>query len=92
MIDTIILIRNIFYRAFVIGLAFYIFTFVFWMLFKEWTINYAISLFAGITKHEIIMLMIYSISFMKAFTFYGFLIPAVALHWTGNTLKKEKKG
>lgn len=89
--QIIIIIRNILYRAFLIGFAFYIFTFLFWIGLQDWSISYVGRFFAGISRQEIILAMIYFIGWMKLIVIYIFLIPALALHWTASQLKKDRK-
>ena len=89
MLEKITLIRNFFYRCFFIGVAFYLFTLIVWFGAKEPLISYVNGLFE-INRHDTLMLMIYFISWMKGLNLYGFLIPALALHWTGYSLKREQ--
>lgn len=88
MLETVILIRNIFYKCFLTGFLFLIFSTLFWTFNKDFSVDISTTLF-NVEKHEIILLMVYFISWIKVILFYFFLIPALALHWTANTMKKS---
>ena len=90
MLETIILIRNILYKCFLISLVYFIFVSLFYMFNKEWAVNYSTGLY-NINKDTLYMLIVYFIGWMKMFTFYVFLVPALALHWTAYMLRKEQK-
>ena len=90
MLEKIIIIRNIFYKCFLISLIYFLFVALFYVFNKNWTINYTTSLY-GISKENISLLVVYFIGWMKMFAFYVFLVPALALHWTAAVLKKEQK-
>ena len=90
MTDIIILIRNIFYRTFLIGLAFYLVSIVFWLIAKDSAAGIMSAMF-GVSRQDIYQLTIYFIGWMKGIIFIFFLIPALALHWTGNVLKEKYK-
>jgi len=90
MLEKIIIIRNIFYKCFLISLVYFIFVSLFYMFNKEWTVNLSTGLY-NISKDDLYLLMVYFLGWMKMFIFYVFLIPALALHWTANQLKKDQK-
>jgi len=90
MLETIIVIRNILYKCFFISLVYFIFVALFYMFNKDWALRYSTSLY-NINKDTLYFLIVYFIGWMKMFTFYVFLVPALALHWTAHVLKKEKK-
>ena len=88
MSRNIVLIRNILYKCFLIG---YVLTIVVWIIsMQNWSADLTIKFFGG-SKHDVIQLFLYIISLMKLFNIYLFLIPALALHWTGYSLKKSIK-
>ena len=89
MLETIILIRNILYKCFLISLVYFIFVTLFYMFNKDWAVNFSTSLY-NISKENLYLLIVYFIGWMKMFAFYVFLVPALALHWTANQLKKAK--
>lgn len=89
MLETVILIRNIFYKFFFIGLILYIFTAVIFLFHNEWVINLITNIY-HITRPEIYLLITYAIGWSKMITIFLFLIPALGLHWTGHNLKKIK--
>ena len=90
MLEQIIVIRNILYKCFLISLIYYIFVLFFYMLNKDWAANLSVSLY-HLNTENFYLLLIYFIGWMKMFTFYVFLVPALALHWTAYQLKKEQK-
>ncbi|OGH96668.1 MAG: hypothetical protein A2039_04630 [Candidatus Melainabacteria bacterium GWA2_34_9] len=90
MLEKIILIRNIFYKCFLISFVYFIFVSLFYMFNKEWAANLSVHLY-NLNKENFYLFIIYFIGWMKMFTFYVFLVPALALHWTANVLKKEQK-
>lgn len=90
MLETMILIRNIFYKLFLIGFIFYIFTAMLLLFNNEWVINYIVNTF-HITGHEVNLLIAYFIGWTKMIIILFFLIPALALHWTGHSLKRANK-
>lgn len=87
MLKNVILIRNIFYKLFLFGLLFYIFTAAFLLFNHEWTIK-IINHFWGLPRAEINFLIAYFIGWSKMIIILFFLIPAFALHWTGHSLKE----
>lgn len=88
MIENVILVRNILYRCFVISIAFYLLSALFYFFHHSWTINLIVDLFK-ITNQNASVLMLYFILLMRMFILFVFLIPALALHWTGYSLKKK---
>ena len=90
MLEKIILIRNIFYKCFLISFVHFIFASLFYMFNKEWAANFSANLY-NINKHDFYLILIYFLGWMKMFIFYVFLVPALALHWTAFNLKKDQK-
>lgn len=90
MLEKIIIVRNVFYKCFLISLVYFIFVVLFYIFNKEWAANYSSNLY-NISKENLYLLIVYFIGWMKIFTFYVFLVPALALHWTVYMLKKEQK-
>lgn len=86
MLENIILIRNIFYKIFLIAFLFYIFSVVFFQLYNVWAINYVGTMF-NITSNESSFLIAYFLGWMKTISLMFFLVPALALHWTGHNIK-----
>lgn len=87
MLENIILLRNIFYKFFLIGFIFYILTAMFLLINNEWIINLIISIY-HLTRSEINLLIVCFIGWSKMTIIFFFLIPALGLHWTGHSLKK----
>lgn len=86
MLENIILLRNIFYKFFFIGLIFYIFTAIILLFNNEWVINFIIH-FYNLTRPEIYVLVASFIGWTKMIIVYLFLVPALGFHWTGYSLK-----
>jgi len=89
MYENIIVLRNIFFRAFLIGLGFYFITVLTWLIGKEWLVSYAASLYE-INRHDLLLLMINFIAWMKGILLMLFLVPTLALHWTAGTIKDNE--
>lgn len=90
MLEKIIIFRNLFYKAFLISLVYYIFVALIYIFQKDWAMHITMR-FYDVNKESLSLLILYFIGWMKMFTFYIFLVPALALHWTGNCLKKAQK-
>jgi len=90
MLEKIVIIRNLFYKCFLISLIYFIFVSLFYFFNKEWAVSFSTGLY-NISKDNLYLLIVYFIGWMKMFTFYVFLVPALALHWTSCELKKEQK-
>jgi len=90
MLQNIILIRNIFYKCFLIGFIFYIMSAFFYVFDKHWSANIACRIF-NISMNEFNLLFAYFIGWCKMIIMFFFLVPALALHWTGYNLKKANK-
>lgn len=90
MLEKIILIRNIFYKLFFIGFLFYVFTVVFFLLNNVWAVNIIVNNFHMI-RAEVYFLIAYFIGWAKMVLIMFFLMPALALQWTGYSLKEDNK-
>ncbi|HBG49646.1 MAG TPA: hypothetical protein DDW90_09135 [Cyanobacteria bacterium UBA9971] len=90
MLEKIILIRNLFYKCTLISFVYFIFVSLFYMFNKEWAANFSANLY-NINNENFYLILIYFLGWMKIFTFYVFLVPALALHWTAYKLKKDQK-
>lgn len=89
MLENIIILRNLFYKFFLIGFIFYILTALLFVFKNEWVINLIIQ-FYHLTRGEINLLIACFIGMTKMFLIFLFLIPALGLHWTSCCLKKAK--
>ena len=90
MAENILLIRNILYRCFFIGVAGYILSILVWLGFHNGLVSLSVR-FYGIGKQDLPLLMLYFFSLMKLLLLFLFLIPALALHWTGKVIKNQNK-
>lgn len=90
MLENIIIIRNLFYKFFFIGFIFYIFTAMLLLFYNEWVINLIIHIY-NLTIPQINLLIAFFIGWTKMIIIFLFLIPAIGLHWTGNSLKRAQK-
>ncbi len=86
----ILLFRNIFYKCFLIGFLFYIFTAGFFLLNNGWSVSFIANIY-HISKPEVNLLIAFFIGSTKTIIVLFFLLPALALHWTRHSLKKTKK-
>lgn len=89
MLENIIIIRNIFYKFFLVGFAFYILTATFLLCYNEWVINLITKIY-HLTRPEINLLIACFIGETKMIIVFFFLIPALGLHWAGHNLKISK--
>lgn len=90
MFENVILIRNIFYRCFFISFGLLLFSTVMVLLFKDFIIGFHAGLF-NTGEVEIGIILYTVLGNMKIMIFNLFLVPALALHWTGNKLEKGQK-
>ena len=89
MLENIILIRNIFYKLFLLGFLFYIFSIMFLLLNNEWSIHIITNTF-HISRAETNFLIADFVGWSKMFLVFFSLLPALALHWTGHSLKTKR--
>lgn len=89
MLENIILIRNIFYKLFLMGLIFYVLAVVLLVFNNAWVMNTIMNTF-HLAPTEINFLIAYFIGSSKMIIILFFLFPALALHWTGYNLKKAE--
>lgn len=89
MLEKVILIRNIFYKLFFMGFLFYVFTAAFLLLNNTWTVNIIVNNF-HLIRPEAYFLIAYFIGWAKMIIILFFLFPALALHWTGHSIKNSQ--
>ena len=87
MLETVIVIRNVFYRCFFISLGFFLFSIIFYLLFNDFAVSMNANIFA-IEETEVYLVVYNFFGWMKLIILNLFLIPALALHWTANRLAK----
>jgi hypothetical protein len=79
--DRIIFLRNLFFRAFLIGvlfaLVFFLLTFGLWNIWSSWVI----SLFK-IDEKELGKVVLMFFTEVRLILVFLFLVPALALHWS----------
>jgi hypothetical protein len=79
--EKIIFLRNVFFRAFIIGLVFALFYFVvtyaFWHTWASWTAR-----FFKIDEKELGRLVLMFFLELRVVIVFLFLVPALALHWS----------
>jgi hypothetical protein len=78
--DKIIFLRNVFFRAFIIGLAFALFYFVATFLFWNTGVSWATHFFK-IDEREFGRLVLMFFIELRVVLVFFFLVPALALHW-----------
>jgi hypothetical protein len=78
--EKIIFLRNFFFRAFIIGVAFALFyfivTYAFWITWASWVM----SLFK-VDEKEFSRLVLLFFMELRIVIVFLFLVPALALHW-----------
>jgi hypothetical protein len=79
--EKIIFFRNLFFRAFVIGILFALFyfivTYAFWDTWAPWTTR-----FYRIDEKELGRLVLMFFLELRVVIVFFFLVPALALHWS----------
>jgi hypothetical protein len=79
--EKIIFFRNLFFRAFVIGILFALFYFIatcaFWDTWASWTTR-----FFRIDEKELERLVLMFFIELRVVIVFFFLVPALALHWS----------
>jgi hypothetical protein len=79
--DKIIFLRNVFFRAFIIGIIFALFyfivTYAFWDTWASWTTR-----FFKIEEKELGRLVLMFFLELRVVIVFLFLVPALALHWS----------
>jgi len=88
--ETIILLRNIHYKCFFIGLLFLILAGLAYLP-CECIVANAYQHILGISPETYHNMWANFIGLIKTILIFFFLVPALALHWTGATLKNEDK-
>ena len=79
--EKIIFLRNVFFRAFVIGVVFalliFAVTFAFWSTWSSWVLH----LFK-VDERELGRIVLLFFTLVRLVLVFLFLVPALALHWT----------
>jgi len=79
--EKIIFLRNLFFRAFIIGvlvaLFYFIVTYAFWDIWVAWTTR-----FLRIDEKELAKLVLMFFLELRLVIVFLFLVPALALHWS----------
>jgi hypothetical protein len=79
--DKIIFLRNVFFRAFIIGIVFALFylivTYALWDTWASWTTR-----FFKIDEKELGRLVLMFFLELRVVIVFLFLVPALALHWS----------
>lgn len=88
MMDILLRIRNILFRAFVLGYLLIIIIWLFSMM--GWPYELMKSWF-GIAEPQAKVFMLYAIGASKIANAMLFLIPALAIHWEYRSLKKRNR-
>jgi len=81
MIDNLALIRDILLRSFIVGLIFLVIASITYCYLAPNIVNVSVGLY-GIKAEDVPLLIVSFIGIMKAFLYFVFLIPAIAIHWT----------
>ena len=80
--DKIILLRNIFFRAFVIGVALavllFVLTILLWSTFAPWALQ-----FFKVDERSLGQAVLLFFLHIRLVVLFLFLVPALALYWTG---------
>ncbi|MDD3012264.1 MAG: hypothetical protein PHC34_00990 [Candidatus Gastranaerophilales bacterium] len=90
MLDNVILVRNIFYKCFLIGFVCTIFSFLFYLFNPDFLIG-MMKTYYKIEAKDVAVMIGYYFIFVRIALIYFMLIPALALHWTSYILKKAGK-
>jgi len=90
MLDKVVLVRNIFYKCFLLGFVCTIISFLFY-LFNPALLIRLMKTYYGIEAKDAAILFGYYFILVRIVLIYLMLIPALALHWTSHILKKAGK-
>lgn len=90
MLDNVILVRNIFYKCFLIGVLFVLIAFLLYMFNPDFVVGMVEKYYKLDAKESTILLSAYFILARMILLFF-MLVPALALHWTSWSLKKANK-
>jgi len=90
MLDNVVLVRNIFYKCFLIGFVCTIISFLFYVFNTDFSIG-MIKTYYQIEAKDAMVLIGYYFVLVRIVLVYFTLIPALALHWTSHALKKAGK-
>ena len=86
LLEATIFLRNLLFRAFIIGVAFalfyFILTFAFWNTWISW-----VSQFFKTDEKELGRMVIVFFMSLRIVLVFFFLVPALALHWTAKRMK-----
>jgi len=84
--EKILFLRNVLFRAFLIGVAFalfyFILTFAFWNTWTSWA-----SHFFKTDEKELGRMVMVFFMILRIVLVFFFLVPALALHWTARRAK-----
>lgn len=86
--ENLIILRNIFYKGFFIGLLFLIIAGVIYMPCKCMLSNIYQSVF-GISPETYYNMWVGFIGLIKTILIFLFLVPALAVHWVAHEYKKK---
>lgn len=87
MLETVQLIRDIFFRCFVVSFIYYVFVSVFYVANIDWLEN-IVSHYYRLYPTDTHILCGHYLSWLEVITFNFLLIPTIGLHWTSYAMKK----
>lgn len=90
MLNNLIIIRNIFYRLFVIGIAYTMVVFVIYLSFQGFYLQIMHSML-NLSDRDSYLLVAQAFVLIKIFLVYAPLFAALSLHWTTHSMAKTQK-
>ncbi len=91
MIENLTLIRNILFKWFIIGIAYYLPVVLIYIFCKEFYAD-MMEMFFAINPEDSFEIMVSFIAMLKISLILLGLFPVIALHWTIKTLPREGEG
>lgn len=88
MQDKVIVLRDIFFKCFIVSFIYYILLTLLYLLKMDWFIN-IMNNYYKIQPHDTQILCGYYLGAVEIVTFNLLLIPAIGLSWVSNSLKNK---
>lgn len=86
--ENLIILRNIFYKCFFIGIIFLILAALIYLPCECYVAN-TYKTFLGISVNTYHIMWVFFVGIIKTILIFLFLVPALAIHWTVHNYKKN---
>lgn len=88
MQDKVILLRNIFFKCFIVSFIYYVLITFLYLFKMDWCVN-LMNTYYKINPRDTQVLCGYYLGAVEIITFNLFLIPTIGLYWASITLKDK---